>query len=131
MDLIRAGRAILLSGGRVPPHLWFILTDPEPNDGRVVAVMLVTARPHTDKTVVLVPGDHPFIRHESNVDYGAARFLPQGRLNDALASGRWHLQADMSATLLRRVREGLLTSQRVIHDIADHCRERFPASPES
>lgn len=124
MEFFRAGRAFILAGAAVgPPHLWFVLTDPDPS--KVVAVRVVTARPHTDKTVVLGAGDHPFIRHESNVDYGSATFLVVSKLQSALEAGRCHPEPDMSPDLLERVRRGLLASPRTIHAIAEYCREVF------
>lgn len=42
-------------------HLWFVPTDPDPVTTRVVIVALVTQRGHTERTVTLDVGDHPFI----------------------------------------------------------------------
>lgn len=57
MEIVRAGRAILFrESAHAKPHLWFILTDPDGNPPRVVAVMLRTAQRFTDETVVLHSG---------------------------------------------------------------------------
>ena len=91
MNLVGAGRAFILAGppGITEAHLWLILTDPDPPPaGSVVAVMVVTTRPHTDKTVTLEAGEHSFVRHESNVDYGVARLFPTRRLEKAIRDGR-------------------------------------------
>ncbi len=127
MDFFRAGRAVLLRGNpaTVQPHLWFILTDPDPTTLDVAAVMLVTARPHTDKTLMLCVGDHEFITHDSAVDYGSARRLKVVRLEALVTAGRCEMKADMASDLLKRVRDGLLKSPRTIHHIADWCRPRF------
>jgi len=124
MELWRAGRAFTLTGHAAgPPHLWFVLTDPDPS--KVVAARVVTARPHTDKTVILAAGDHPFVRHDSSVDYGSATFLVVGKVQAAIKAGRCHLQPDMSAALLEQVRKGLLASPRTMHAVVTHCREVF------
>lgn len=126
MNLFCAGRAVLLVGGAVgKPHLWFVLTDPDPSTDQVLWVMMVSAKPHTDDTVVIVAGDHPFVQWESNVDYGSARFVPVSKLASASAQGRLRLQQDMSPGLLARVRAGLLASSRTIHEIKDRCRPLF------
>jgi hypothetical protein len=88
--------------------------------------MVVTARPHTDKTVVLHEGDHPFIRHESNVDFSVAMYVLASKLHRALDQGKCEPQPDMEAELLAKVRIGLLSSSRTIHEIADYCRSHFP-----
>jgi hypothetical protein len=84
-------------------HLWFVLTDPDPDRNSMVLVMLVTVKLHTDRTLHLHVGDHPFVRHESAVDFGTATYVPAVRLQEGLASGRAALAADMSADLLARV----------------------------
>lgn len=126
MDYFCAGRAVLLTGGHFgPPHLWFILTDPDTETGQVVATMVVTNRQHTDKTVVLQAGEHPFIKHGSCVDYGGARLLKVSRLQAGLKTNQCRPEPDMSKELLARVRAGLLTSSRTVHWLTEYCKRHF------
>lgn len=111
--------------GREGHHLWFVLTDPDAGTGKVVAVMLVTAKPHTDRTVAVHAGDHPFVRHESHVAFGSARFFPAARLEARIRSNDIKPAADMTPVLLAKVRAGLLDSSRTIHEIKDYCRQLF------
>ena len=126
MEIVRAGRALLLR--EVPqakPHLWFVLTEPYGTPGRVVAVMLRSARRFTDKTLVLNTGDHPFVRRESSVQYSTARWFAVQALQKAFRDGRCSLQVDMSPALLARVREGLMKSPFTVNAIREYCGERF------
>ena len=127
MQFIAAGRTFLVFGRDFAPdpHLWFVLSNPDPQTGHVVAVMLVTARSHTDKTVTLNSGDHPFIRHESNIDYGFARLLLADKIMAAIRESRCELQPDISNALLSRLCIGLLQSHRTIHFLKDHCHGLF------
>jgi hypothetical protein len=126
MDVIAAGRTIWLSEPPVSkPHLWLVLTDVIPAPPRVVAVMLRTATRFTDPTLILQPGDHPFIRHASSVHYSSATFLSLGRIGVALRTGNAHLREDMSEQLLERVRAGLLQSPFTVHAVRDFCRDYF------
>lgn len=125
MNIIRAGRAVVVRDRRMGTHLWFVLTDPDPLTGLVVMVALVTERPHTEKTVRLDAGDHSFVRHASNVDFGTARFAPSSKLSERLGRGVATLDADMSAGLLEQVCRGLLASSHTINEIAAYCRENF------
>lgn len=126
MRFVRAGGALLLPGGhKRVPHLFAILTDPDPKTGLVVVVMIVTARDHTEKTVTLVAGDHPFIRHDTNVNYGSAVFVPSAKLETALAQGSGKLQPDFSKTALATIRDGLLASSYAPRQVSDYCRVLF------
>ena len=106
-------------------HLWFVLTDPAPETRLVVTVALVAERGHTERTVRLQRGDHPFITHASNVDFGSAKYAPAAKLEAALASTRATLGADMSAELLARVRVGIVASSHTPNEIVAYCRAQF------
>ncbi len=126
MKAIRAGRAVHMSGGRVGlPHLWFILTDPDPATHQFVMVMAVTEQAHTDKTVSLSAGEHPFVVHETSVDYGGAQFMTISRLESAVRKGHCQFKADMNAELLEKVQRGLLASARTVPVMTEFCRARF------
>jgi len=127
MDLFGSGRALLLSGTAATapsPHLWLILTDPDPN-GQVLGVMVVSVKSFSDGTVLLAAGEHPFIRHESSVEFGGAKRLKVSRLAAAAGDGRCRLLSDTSPELLRRVRAGLLVSPRTVRHIRDYARARL------
>ena len=125
MHGIGQGTAIYIRDRRMGAHLFIVLTNPDPLSGRVVIVPIVTERPHTDKTVCLLPADHPFIQHRSNVDYGSARYAFASALSAALVAGEAYLEANVDAAVLKRVRIGLLTSSHTINDIAAFARAAF------
>lgn len=106
-------------------HLWFVLTDPDPFTNKVVVVVLVSERAHTERTVCLGIGDHPFISRPSNVDFGSATFFPASKLQNAIATGRGKLKDDMSSALLETVRAGLMASSRTPNAIIEYCRVIF------
>lgn len=106
-------------------HLWFVLTDPDAETNLVIIVALVSEKSHTERIVCLGPGDHPFVRWASVVDYGTATFKPARKIEEHVASGRAILNADMSPELLESVRRGLLESSHTPNVIADHCRLDF------
>jgi hypothetical protein len=126
MNVIRAGASLLLAEPPLyKPHLWFVLTDPQGKSEQVVVVMVRTVTRFTDPTVVLKPGEHPFIRHDSAVHYSTARWLSVSRILAAMRDGRCHLKEDLSAALLARVRKGLLVSPFTINALRDHCQRLF------
>ncbi len=126
MNVIRAGSSLLLAEQpRVKPHLWFVLTDPQGHPPRVVAVMLRTVTGFTDPTVVLKPGEHPFIRHDSAVHYSTAQWLNISAIMAAMKVGKCHLKEDMSDNLLRRVRKGLFDSPFTVNALREQCKDLF------
>jgi len=126
IDFIRAGRSLLIyPRPDAKPHLWFVLTDPQGTPGRIVAVMVQSAKVHTDRTVMLMPGEHPFIRHETAVSFGTATFFTVEKLTSSFKKGTCHLRADMTDRLLQKVRAGLLASARTPNAIREFCDSRF------
>ena len=126
MEVVRAGRSLLFrEHPHAKPHLWFILTDPDRDPPSVVAVMVRTHRQFTDPTVILVPGDHPFIKHESSVHFSSAQLFRVSRIQRALATGQGHLLEDMTRELLSTVRNGLLESPFTVHAMRAHRRDLF------
>ncbi len=126
MELIGAGRSLLIYPDTdSKPHVWFVLTDPVGMPGKVVAVMIQSAKPYTDSTVLLEHGDHPFIRHQTSVSFGQATFFTLEKLQRYFQKGMCHLLQDMSAALLDKVRKGLLASARTPHSIRAYCQSQF------
>lgn len=74
-------------GGTQTPHLWIIITDPNPESNLCAIVSVTTLRNGKDQTVILKVGDHPFIRHESTISYGDAMIVDAKRLENEIAAG--------------------------------------------
>ena len=128
LKFVRAGRTFIYETKNNPfPHLWMVLTDPDPQTGKVILVSMTTSRDHTDKTVLINVGDHEFVVHETNVDYGGATFGVSSKLERALGSGVATLKADLSKELLQRVRAGVLASSRPPNEIVGYCKGAFGA----
>jgi hypothetical protein len=64
-------------------HLWVTLTEPEGNPPQVVLVNLTSFRLDADATVILTPGDHPFIRHKTVINYSDAKFASTQQIDQA------------------------------------------------
>lgn len=96
--------------GQEVEHLWALITAPDPNTGEVIMVNLTTRRPHSDTTTILYPGDHPFVDRPTVVLYADARLVKVSSLDAGIAQGVGRRGATMTATVLKRVQEGLLSS---------------------
>ncbi len=125
MSFIRAGRSFTVPGpGPNQSHLWIVLTDPDPSDDKIVAAMVVSEKPHTDKTVTLNVGDHPFFQHASNIDYGSAKHFPRVKLENLITT-KGKLRQDVSPTLLAEARAGIFSSSRCPNYIKEYFATRF------
>lgn len=91
------------------PHVWFLLTEAD-QENRVLAVMLVTRRRHSDGTTAIQPGEHPFVTAESVISYGETKLIPLDKLQLWLDTGRALPMEPLSPELLSRIGNGLRIS---------------------
>ena len=69
-----------------------------------------TQRPHSDKTLVIQPGEHRFVGRPTVVFYSDARFVKLAFLQAAVNQGIANQHDPLDPALLRRVQAGLLAS---------------------
>lgn len=86
-------------------HLWVVVAvyEDELDRASVLAVLVsaTTATPRMDRSCVLLPGDHPFIHHESCMYYQKAVECPIADL------AQMQPHTPVSRQLLVRIRQGL------------------------
>lgn len=104
--MIRAGRTLFLTKDS---HLWIVISEPD-DAGRVLIVNLTTKRTTSDATVVLVPGDHPYVKHDTAVAFAYARLAKVDTLEALVNEGPGSFHADIPPALLMRIQQGLLVS---------------------
>jgi hypothetical protein len=100
---------ILPKPGLEKEHLWVLVTAPDPG-GTVIMVNLTTQRPHSDTTVILQPGEHPFIDRATVVFYADARFTDVALLEACVSKGIGRNHAQITPAVLQKIQNGLLTS---------------------
>jgi hypothetical protein len=123
--MLNPGDTFLLPKPGQIEHLWIVLTHPD-EDGLAVCVNVTSWRPSADQTLVLVPGDHPFITKKSVVHYDDARKMPLDRIEQLLQQGAssFVCKAHYACTykLMDRIKQGLLDSKRTPNGIKAFCR---------
>lgn len=125
----QAGDTFLLTRGTGEvPHLWVILWGPAGAVQSFLAVYLTTLRAHSDRSCILVHGEHPFIQHDTAVAYGAVQRWTDERLGELGAAGIAKPRPPVSATVLERLRAGFFASPRTPHAIRRMAVEVFGAS---
>jgi len=102
-------------------HLWIIISPP--SEGEVVTVSVTTKRKRSESLVVLRPGDHPFIAHDSVIAYSYSRVRPVDDIETALLNGTAKKREPVSEQLLKRVQAGLLDSDFTPNGVRHFFRE--------
>lgn len=122
---MRAGDALLLpKPGQTVAHLWVMLTDPDATTDEVLVVNLTTQRPHSDTTVILNSGDHPFVQHATAVNFSDVRLTKASLLAAFYQTGNYLPQSPLSASVLQRIQAGLLSSPFTANKFKDYFRKR-------
>jgi len=80
---------------------------------------------HKDLTVVLTAGEHPRITHESIVYYQDARFVYTNLVEQSFLLGVGSRESACTPQLLKKVRQGLLTSPFIEPDIRAYYQGRI------
>jgi hypothetical protein len=96
-----------------PPHLYFVVTDPAHHQGRVLLVNMTGRKAGSDESCILRPGDHPCITRESVLQYAEAIFPEARMVEQALYAGIFVRAARTELSLVRRILNGALASNRL------------------
>ena len=88
-------------------HLFFVMSDPSVDRKRVLVVPVMTwDADYKESTCLVDPGEHPFIRHTSYVNYGCAELASADLIEERLASGDFRARESASPELLEKIRRG-------------------------
>jgi hypothetical protein len=123
-DLAGVNPSVQVDASAAPNlHLWIVLTEPQAPDFQCVIVNLTRQQPRSDNTVVLRPGDHPYITKDSVIRYGDTLIVDardlDGFLKKHMAKGHDRCPAD----LLKRILDGAIASPFTPKKIADFCKK--------
>ena len=122
---VRAGRTLFISNSqRAPNHLWIVITDPTGDPPQVVIVSFTTRRAGADPTVIVRPGEHPFVVRETVIHYTDSRLVRVEQLQALVENGIPTFHEDCSEALLARIQGGVLASPFTPHFIKGYCAGR-------
>jgi hypothetical protein len=110
-------------------HVTFVLTDLEPETGKIVIVHATDQRNFPDWTTVLRPGEHPRIIKNSVVVNKAARFDTKSDIESDVEYGRATQVEDCAPGLLIRIRDGVIESGEADEDVEEYCLDHFAPAP--
>lgn len=94
-----------------PPHLYFVITDPSRNAGRVLLVNMTECRAGSDESCILKIGDHPCVTKESVIQYAEAVFPEAMAIEQAVYKGVFTPATGAECGLVHRMLRGALASR--------------------
>lgn len=114
-------------------HLRIVLNDPDLDD-YVLVVGVTSVYPNAkrqDKTCVLDKDrdpekSHPFIEHQSIIDYGRASKLKSEIIQDNVNNKYAKAREKISEKLLRRIIEGLSRTDALEREVENYAKLLFP-----
>jgi hypothetical protein len=123
-DLAGVNPLVQVDASAAPnPHLWIVLTEPQAPDFQCVIVNLTRQQPRSDNTVVVRPGDHPYVTKDSVIRYGDA-LIVDGRDLDGILKKHAAKSLDRcSSDLLKRIQDGAIASSFTPKKVSDFCRK--------
>ena len=67
-------------GTSLDSHLWVVISDPAVDPVRVLIVNFTTRRQDSDHACILQAGEHPFVHHETCVNYAGAKAVSAAQI---------------------------------------------------
>jgi hypothetical protein len=92
-------------------HLRVLISDPVKNANQIVIVGLTTLRDYKDNSCILERGAHPWITHDTCVEYRRAIAVSLEQLFHGKDSGAFKIQEPMGEETLQRIIAGAALSE--------------------
>lgn len=105
------GDTFLLSTPPNDMHL-FVVIAPTQN-GNYLCVNVTTQRNNSETSCVLQSGDHPFINHDSVINYKRAREINPATIQNLINNGNCYRRDPASADVLNKIQQGGINSTRL------------------
>jgi hypothetical protein len=108
---MKGGDTFFLKKGASDNHLWVVLSDPESYPAAVVFVSMTSYDVTKEDVCLIVPGERPFVKNKTCIDYSHARHASSTELDTLVASKQIILSMPVSQDLLDRIRIGASASE--------------------
>jgi hypothetical protein len=106
-------------GTSLDSHLWVVISDPAQDANAILIVNFTTVRADSDTACVLAAGEHPFVKHDTCVNYRGAKVVSEASIQTLMSAGHVQPHAAVAAAILKRIQEGAANSTRMSLDHAE------------
>ena len=97
--------------GYIKSHLFVIILEAEDHTRNTIIVNIQTIQDGKyDKTVVLRKGDHPFIKHDSYVNYRLSQIVSLNDLEQKISDGIASIKPSMTTAVFQKICVGISKS---------------------
>lgn len=100
-------------------HLWIIISDPSIDPDNVLIVNLTSLTPGKDQSCILRRGDHPWIQHDTCVNYQDSQVTTLNKLIAARDGKALILNVPLDSVVLQKIRDDSWKSTRMPLEHAD------------
>jgi hypothetical protein len=108
---MRAGDTFFLKKEAADKHLWVVISDPESHPEVVLFASMTSYDVTKEDVCLIVPGEHPFVKNKTCIDYSHARHATAAQLDTLVASKQILPSTPVSQALLERIRMGAGTDR--------------------
>ncbi len=102
-------------------HLYAVIAELEGPPQQVVVVSLTTKRAGSDETVVLTTGDHPFLKHDTSVNYQDSRIFICSDLIDRVNRRFFTPGEAFPHDIIKVMQQGLMVSPHTPNGVKSLC----------
>lgn len=116
----RAGQTFILDPQdrtSYPTHCYIVLSDPGQNSDEIALVNFTSydpgtpSQPRNDPACLVVHGEHPYVRHQTCINYSDALYLSEIQIEQLDQGNLIEWLTDVDAVLLERIRASAYQSQ--------------------
>jgi hypothetical protein len=124
---LNVGDVFLLTTPPNDKHL-FVIIAPAQN-GKYLCVNVTSKRDNSDTSCILQQSDHPFVRHDSVINYKKAREVDPALIQNQINRGNCQKYQPVSSKVLNRIQQGGLSSTRLKNKYKNYLNS-FLNSPQ-
>lgn len=118
------GTVIKLRASGIDTHLWFIISNPDPETNRILAFNLTDFSNYPSSRCVLEAGEHPRITMRSSVRYFSPKIWDATILQKQIADGTFEQFQNASEEVIKKI---ILDAYE--DDTPDSCFKYLPPKP--
>jgi hypothetical protein len=125
---MRCGCTVVMQtpgSGNPIPHLWFVITEPDPTSHLCGIVSLTSLKAGKDQTVTLGPSDHSYISHPSVIHYAGSKIVDVRKLKALIDAGTIQQHDDCDAVVLKLIQSGVSASPYSAKKFIQFCKEAW------